>query len=269
MITGTVLLLGALSLLVHNRSEDLSAGRASEQIMQQLREMQETAIAEREAEASDMEQREGEETAFSRTRSGKTKRLNTNEAASGSAGTSASRGTAAGASASGGSGADADGSAGAAGDGSSGAETSDGGRISNPYDPVMPVQMIGGSGYIGYLTVPDLNLELPVMAECDENRLRIAPCRYYGSVRTDNLVIAGHSYITHFRPLRQLSIGAQVLFTDMEYHRITYQVMDLEVLNPTEVLEMRESDYDLTLFTCTASMKQRFAVRCDRTEKNT
>ena len=36
---------------------------------------------------------------------------------------------------------------------------------------------IDGNEYIGYLTIPALGLELPVMAELDSARLETAPCR--------------------------------------------------------------------------------------------
>lgn len=44
---------------------------------------------------------------------------------------------------------------------------------------------IDGYAYIGYLSIPKLELELPIMADWDYTRLRIAPCRYTGSVRKE------------------------------------------------------------------------------------
>ena len=52
---------------------------------------------------------------------------------------------------------------------------------------------VGGYDYIGYLSIPSLSLELPVMAEWDYARLRVAPCRETGSVKDQNLVIAAHN----------------------------------------------------------------------------
>ena len=46
---------------------------------------------------------------------------------------------------------------------------------------------IDGYAYIGYRSIP--GLELPVMADWDDSRLQIAPCRYAGSVRGEDLVI--------------------------------------------------------------------------------
>ena len=55
----------------------------------------------------------------------------------------------------------------------------------DPFDTEMKVVDIEGNDYIGYLDIPELNVTLPVMSECDYSRLRVAPCRYYGSIKTD------------------------------------------------------------------------------------
>lgn len=80
----------------------------------------------------------------------------------------------------------------------------------------MPTVHINGYDYIGTLSVPSLELELPVMAQWDYDRLKIAPCRQFGSSRTDDLVIAAHNYQNHFGRLKELSRGDTVVFTDME-----------------------------------------------------
>ena len=46
--------------------------------------------------------------------------------------------------------------------------------------------MVDGYDYIGTIIIPSLNIELPVMSTYDYDRLRIAPCRYYGSIYTDD-----------------------------------------------------------------------------------
>ncbi len=47
--------------------------------------------------------------------------------------------------------------------------------LPDPYDPEMTVVEIDGYGYVGVLTIPALELELPVMSEWDAARLKIAP----------------------------------------------------------------------------------------------
>lgn len=135
----------------------------------------------------------------------------------------------------------------------------------NNTDTEMTVAEIDGYGYIGYLSIPALELELPVMSEWDYTRLKIAPCRYYGSTKTDDLVICGHNYTRHFGTLKNLQAGDLVFFTDMDGVTISYEVKEVETLQPTQITEMIESGYDLTLYTCTYGGQARVTVRCDRT----
>ena len=141
--------------------------------------------------------------------------------------------------------------------------------LSPPLDPEMPVVTLGGYEYVGYVEIPTLGLKLPVMAEWDYTRLQIAPCRQFGSSRTDDLVIAAHNYDTHFGKLRELSEGETVLFTDMEGIVSTYCVEKLETLSPDAVDAVLNSGYDLVLYTCTKGGRTRVIVFCDRAAKIT
>ena len=135
---------------------------------------------------------------------------------------------------------------------------------SPPLDPEMPVVTLGGYEYVGYVEIPTLGLKLPVMAEWDYTRLQIAPCRQFGSSRTDNLVIAAHNYDTHFGKLKELSKGDTVIFTDMEGIVSTYCIEKLETLSPDAVDTVLNSGYDLVLYTCTKGGRTRVIVFCDR-----
>ncbi len=132
----------------------------------------------------------------------------------------------------------------------------------DPYDPAMTEVVIDGYAYIGYLSIPSLGLELPVMSEWDYTRLKIAPCRYSGSTKTDDLVIAGHNYARHFGPIKSMRVGDAVNFTDADGNVFHYEVAGVEVLKGTAVEEMQAGDWDLTLFTCTYGGKSRCALRC-------
>lgn len=131
-------------------------------------------------------------------------------------------------------------------------------------DPTMTVVEIEGYGYVGYLTIPVLELTLPVMDEWDDSRLKIAPCRHFGSVKTNDFVIAAHNYKNHFGYLSELKPGDAVVFTDMEGMEIFYEVEVVDTLNPTQVEAVQNSGYDLVLYTCTYSGKTRVAVFCNR-----
>lgn len=134
----------------------------------------------------------------------------------------------------------------------------------DPYDGEMPVVNIDGYDYIGYVSVPGLGLRLPVMAEWDYPRLKIAPCRYTGSTETDDLVIAAHNYSSHFGKIKNLQIGDEVSFTDMSGVVSHYKVAEVDILNPTAIEEMVSGEFDLTLFTCTYGGQSRVTVRCMR-----
>ena len=133
-----------------------------------------------------------------------------------------------------------------------------------PTDPTMKEVQIDGYGYVGFVSVPDLGLELPVMGQWDEERMKLSPCRYTGSYKTDDLVILAHSYPKFFGNLDELEPGAEITFTDMDGGINRYEVIVVDILSPYAVEEMISSAYDLTLFTCTYGGGSRITVRCDR-----
>lgn len=137
-------------------------------------------------------------------------------------------------------------------------------RYVDPYDTEMTEVVIGGYSYVGYLSIPALGLELPVMSDWSYPRLRVAPCRYFGSTKTDDLVILAHNYARHFGRLRNLSPGDAIIFTDMNGVVTRYRVIELEEMSPYAVTDMVSGEYDLTLFTCTYGGRTRFAIRADQ-----
>lgn len=131
-------------------------------------------------------------------------------------------------------------------------------------DMEMPTVEIDGQRYIGLLTMPSLGLQLPVLNSLDDEKLKLAPCRYAGSVYQDSLIVAAHNYQSHFGRLKELSIGDQLSFLDADGNTFFYQVADFEVLPAAAVDEMQAGDWDFTLFTCTIGGQNRIAVRCVR-----
>lgn len=128
----------------------------------------------------------------------------------------------------------------------------------------MPVKKVQGNYYIGVLEIPDLELELPIISQWSYNRLHTAPCRYYGSAYLDNMVICAHNYDRHFGRLETLGVGSPITFTDSDGNVFRYKVGSIEILKPRETERMKESEWDLTLFTCTIGGRTRVTVRCER-----
>ena len=133
----------------------------------------------------------------------------------------------------------------------------------------MTVTDIDGWGYIGCLSIPSIGLELPVMSEWSYAGLKVAPGRYSGSTYADNMVVCAHNYAKHFSPIKWLALGSEVYFTDMDGQRWSYEVSNVETIQPTDIDKMitasDEDAWDLTLFTCTTGGRARCAVRCVRT----
>ena len=136
--------------------------------------------------------------------------------------------------------------------------------ILNP-DMEMPTEEVEGNDYIGVLEIPSSEISLPVMSEWSYPNLKTSPCRYSGSAYTGNLVIAAHNYRTHFGPIKNLTVGAQITFTDVKGRCFSYEVAVVEVLEPTAIQDMISEEWDLTLFTCTPGGQARVAVRCLKT----
>ncbi len=128
----------------------------------------------------------------------------------------------------------------------------------------MPVQKIDGADYIGVLTIPALEMRLPILSEYSDALLKTAPCRYAGSAYLDDMVIAGHNYQRHFGMLNTLSIDDIVEFLDIDGNVFSYRVVDVEILDAGAVEAMTNSHWDMTLFTCTLSGSQRITIRCER-----
>lgn len=136
----------------------------------------------------------------------------------------------------------------------------------------MPTKIVDGYRYIGTIAIPSVNLKLPVMAKWDYDRLAVSPCRYAGSYWTDDMVVCGHDYYTHFGPIANCEPGADVYFTNVQGLQIHYRVSNVEIVQPTDVEKMIDNDknsssaadWDLSLFTCTISGQARCTVRCIR-----
>lgn len=126
----------------------------------------------------------------------------------------------------------------------------------------MPTIQVEDYHYLGVLEIPALGLELPVIEDWSYKKLKTAPCRYSGSVYQNDLIISAHNYDCHFGNLKSLTIGDAVAFTDMDGNFFSYEVVELEILQGTEVEAMKSGDWDLTLFTCTYSGQDRVTIRC-------
>lgn len=130
-------------------------------------------------------------------------------------------------------------------------------------DKKMTEVEVDGHLYIGCLSIEALNLELPVLSGWSYPELKIAPCRYAGSIRGEDMVIMAHNYKSHFGNLSGLEVGEEISFTDMDGKITYYRVVGKDLLPDTAVEEITAGDFALTLFTCNYSGASRIVVYCD------
>lgn len=126
----------------------------------------------------------------------------------------------------------------------------------------MPTAKVDGYDCIGILSIPVLDLELPVLTDWSYAKLKIAPCLYYGTYYEADFVIAAHNYQSHFGRLSELRQGDVVLFEDMSGAVYCYEVVLIETLSADATEQMITSGFDLSLYTCTPSGAGRVTVRC-------
>ena len=126
----------------------------------------------------------------------------------------------------------------------------------------MPELDVKGVRYIGYLHIPALDLELPIITKTTSALLQVAPCRLSGSAYLEDMVIGAHNYSTHFGNLKKLHYGDTIEFIDMDGNTFTYEVGEIEILQPDQLEDLCSGEYPLSLYTCTIGGRTRLTVRC-------
>ncbi len=127
-----------------------------------------------------------------------------------------------------------------------------------------PTIEVDGNIYIGFVAIPALGIELPVLSEWSYPGLKISPCRYKGTVAEKNMIIAAHNYNSHFGRLKELYGGEEIIFTDANGYPHYYEIAQITEINgrDIEAMDFGSADsWDLTLFTCTLGGQSRVTVR--------
>lgn len=133
---------------------------------------------------------------------------------------------------------------------------------SSTQPPAMKVVYAKNKPYVGTLRIPSLGIELPVQAEWSYKKLKHTPCHYSGTAEGGDMVLIAHNYKGHFGRLKDLSIGAEIIFTDAEGRIFTYAVDAHETLRPNQKGYLTAGDWELSLATCTVGGAMREVVRC-------
>ncbi|MEI3162865.1 MAG: sortase [Lachnospirales bacterium] len=128
----------------------------------------------------------------------------------------------------------------------------------------MKITDIDGYEVIGKIFYPRLDIELPVVDNWDYKKLKISVCRYSGSLQSGNLIIMAHNYPSSFGKLKRANYGDNVQFKDSFGTVYSYTVDKIEEISGDDINKLVKNSYDMTLFTCTYSGKDRIVVRLKR-----
>lgn len=139
-------------------------------------------------------------------------------------------------------------------------------RIAAPAD--LPAPEVTGDPWAGYevigvVSLPDLGLSLPVLADYTQDLLAVAPCRYTDDLALEpgQLVVAGHNYRTHFGRLGELAPGSRITWQNLDGVTYTYTVTEVTEIDAGDREALEQGDWDLTLFTCDVTRTRRILVR--------
>ena len=121
---------------------------------------------------------------------------------------------------------------------------------------------VNGHGVIGILQIEEAGIQLPVLGNWNYENLEFGPCRYSGSLEDGDLVLLGHNYAGHLADLDLLEQGDLVEFFDVTSVCHTFVVAETADIAPTDVEAVTETDYPLTVFTCTPGGQRRYVVCC-------
>lgn len=119
---------------------------------------------------------------------------------------------------------------------------------------------ITGTGIMGYVQIPTINVNLPIYHGTDESVLQIATGHIAGSSlpiggKGTHAAISGHRGLPSaklFTDLDKLIVGDIFVITVLD-RKVTYQVDQIHIVLPDEVSDLaieKEKDY-MTLVTCT------------------
>ena len=140
-------------------------------------------------------------------------------------------------------------------------------QVDAPTQGEMPAVDVDGQSFIGVISIPSLDITLPIQRDWSSQNAKISPCRYKGSVYENNLIVAGHNYDRHFGRIKNLVSGDTIVVTDVNGLSYYYTVTYTQIIDTFDVEAMDEGDWDLTVFTCTIGGGSRVTVRCEFTGK--
>lgn len=122
---------------------------------------------------------------------------------------------------------------------------------------------------IGVVNIPKINSKYPIIAETNEQLLKVSVCKFWGANPNEvgNLCVIGHNYKNSqfFSKVPSMVVGDIVEITDLSGKTVKYQAYDIYTVHPSDTRctsQLTQGKKEVTLITCTNDTKQRVIVKC-------
>lgn len=130
----------------------------------------------------------------------------------------------------------------------------------NYSDPEMPVLQIGGEDFSGLIQIPFYGVSLPIYSSWDSGAVSRYPCRFWGSVYDNSLIVGGGK--GQFDFCGKLDLGDKVIITDMKGTVFSYETVRIDRREHADLEMLEEEEFDLVLFAPDTVADGYIIVRC-------
>lgn len=137
------------------------------------------------------------------------------------------------------------------------------GDPANYSDPAMPSLEIDGEDFCGLLKVPSFGVTLPLHSSWDNASAAKYPCRFWGSVYDNSLIVGGSGGKGQLDFCNKLDLGDKIRITDMTGTEFTYETVRIDRRKHADMQTFEEMDSDLVLFAPEGNSGGYIIVRCD------
>lgn len=129
-------------------------------------------------------------------------------------------------------------------------------------------EIIENSYVIGIIEIPKINIYYPIFSICNEELLKVSPCRFYGPVpgKVGNLCIAGHNYDNSkfFSRISNLNVNDEIIIYNNSNKKFSYYVFEIYEVKSNDLSPIYSYDNNskqLTLITCNNLNNNRIIVK--------
>lgn len=129
-------------------------------------------------------------------------------------------------------------------------------------------EIIENSYVIGIIEIPKINIYYPIFSICNEELLKVSPCRFYGPVpgKVGNLCIAGHNYDNSkfFSRISNLDVNDEIIIYNNSNKKFSYYVFEIYEVKSNDLSPIYSYDNNskqLTLITCNNLNNNRIIVK--------